>query len=303
MRTNSNFIYDLKGVYILVKEKDKVVTKKSDTLVLLATLGFVVDLIVGIWFSQYFLYMLFTVIYFLGYFVYCIHIVFKDIKDMWKNEPFGVITTLLAVTFLGIPILFISVTNQNILSDSIKLFYTVAIGIGINYVIDGVFKLIEPEIKNTSAKTSLTKKAAFTKILFNAIYISEYAAFVFLENIQLCFFEPLKQWDLMYKLFEFLFQLANWVKILFLTIVFFVILMSIAFRTQNLIKKELENEMDNQTNILIEKVQTKLTLVSELKSTIEEIKKSNDDVMNELEKIESEFKTELEDLRKLEISL
>lgn len=303
MRTNSNFIYDLEGVYILVKKNDKIVTKKSDTLILLATLGFVVDLIVGIWFSQYFLYMLFTVIYFLGYFVYCTYNFFKEIKDMWKNEPFGVIAILLAVTFLGIPILFISVTNQNILSDSIRLFYTVAIGIGINYVIDGVFKLIEPEIKNTSAKTLLTKKAAFTKILFNAIYISEYAAFVFLENIQLCFFEPLKRWDLVYKLFEFLYQFANWFKILFLTIVFFVIIMSIAIRTQNLIKKELENEMDNQTDILIEKVQTKLTLVSELKSTIEEIKKSNDDVMNELEKIESEFKTELEDLRKLETSL
>ena len=124
-----------------------------------------------------------------------------------------------------------------------------------------------------------------------------------IENIQLCFFEPLKRWDLVYKLFEFLYQFANWFKILFLTIVFFVIIMSIAIRTQNLIKKELENEMDNQTDILIEKVQTKLTLVSELKSTIEEIKKSNDDVMNELEKIESEFKTELEDLRKLETSL
>jgi hypothetical protein len=40
--------------------------------------------------------------------------------------------------------------------------------------------------------------------------------------------------------------------------------------------------------------------MSELKSTIQE---NNGEMINELEKIESEFKTELEDLRKLETSL
>jgi hypothetical protein len=233
----------------LGKKSNKVHTKNSDILILKLTLGFVSLLISGFWFSQNYLYILITVLYFLGYFIYCTYIFIKDVKDMWKNEPFSAFTNLLAVLFLGLPILIISVTNQNILSDSIKLFYTIAIGIGINSVIDGVIKFIEPEFENNSANKLLTKKAAFMKILFNSIYISEYAAFVFLEQIQLSFFEPLKQNDWMYKIFETLYRWSNWFKIFFLCMVFFLIIMSIATSTMNLIRKEFKNEMNKQTYI------------------------------------------------------
>lgn len=231
------------------KKSNNVYTKNSDILILKLTLGFVVLLISGIWFSQNFSYILITVLYFLGYFIYCTYIFIKDVKDMWKNEPFSAFTDLLAVFFLGLPILIVSLTNQNILSGSIQLFYTIAVGIGINSVIDGVIKFIEPEFKNNSANKSLTKKAAFMKILFNSIYISEYAAFVFLEQIQFCFFEPLKQEDWLYKIFKTLYRWPNWVKIFFLCMVFFLILMSIATSAMNLIRKEFKNDMNKQTYI------------------------------------------------------
>ena len=264
------------------------------------TLIFVVDLIIGILITQSSTYILFSIIYFLLYFFYSSFIFLKEVVDMWRNEPFGAFTNLLAVILIGIPILFVSVNDQNILADSIKSFYAIAVGIGINYIIDSVIKFVESEIQNDKEKELLTKKGAFTKIIFNVIYISEYAAFVLLEQINLNLFKPLQQrWDFLYRIFEWLSKQSNWLKIFSITMVLFIILMGIAIVSMELIRKELKNEMTNQTDILKTKVKTKLNLVSELTKTIKE---SNEDIVIELENIESKLNEELENLKKLDTS-
>lgn len=279
------------------KKRDKEITH---VILLYMTLIFVVDLIIGILITQSSTYILFSIIYFLLYFFYSSFIFLKEVVDMWRNEPFGAFTNLLAVILIGIPILFVSVNDQNILADSIKSFYAIAVGIGINYIIDSVIKFVESEIQNDKEKELLTKKGAFTKIIFNVIYISEYAAFVLLEQINLNLFKPLQQrWDFLYRIFEWLSKQSNWLKIFSITMVLFIILMGIAIVSMELIRKELKNEMTNQTDILKTKVKTKLNLVSELTKTIKE---SNEDIVIELENIESKLNEELENLKKLDTS-
>lgn len=282
-----------------MSKKNKEIVKKTHVKLLYMTLIFAIDLIIGIFFTQSFIYILLSIIYFLIYLCYSFYIFIKELVDMWKNEPFAVFTNSLAVILIGIPILFVSINEQNILADSIKSFYAVAVGIGINYIIDSVFKFIEPEIQNDKEKGLLTKKGAFTKILFNTIYISEYAGFVLLEQINLNLFKPLQQWAFLYGLFEWFSKQSNWLKIFSLAIVLFVILMGIAIVSMELIRKELKNQTTNETDILQTKVQTKLDLVSELTNTIKE---SNEDIIIELENIESKLNEELENLKKLDTS-
>lgn len=279
------------------KKRDKEIVKKTHVILLWMTLILVVDLMVGTLITKSFIYILLSIIYFLLYLCYSFYISIKEVVDMWKNEPFGAFTNLLAVILIGIPILFVSVNNQNILADSIKSFYAVAVGIGINYIIDSVIKFVEPEIQNDKEKKLMTKKGAFTKILFNAIYISEYATFVLLEQINLDLFKPLKKCDFLYTIFEWLSKQSNWVKIFSLTIVLFVILMGLAIVSMELIRKELKNEMTNETDIL--KNEIKNDIKEEL-STILEFKKSimriNEDIINGITQSHNQLQEELQKL-------
>ena len=136
----------------------------------------------------------FTVLfYFLIYLIFCLYIFVIEVIDSFKKEPYNTFIFSWAVIFISVPIVIASFIDSSNLADSIKSFYAVSVGIGINYVIDSTIKYIESEIKNDSEKISLTKKASFTKILFNVIYISEYITFILLERIQLTDFEFLKK--------------------------------------------------------------------------------------------------------------
>ena len=216
---------------------------------------------------------------------------------MWKNEQSNAVTNFLAVLFLVSPILIVSVINQNISSDSVKLFYTVAIGIGINSIFDSVIKSIEPEIENNSAKELLAKKSASMKIFFNSIYISGYTAFVVLELVQLSLFEQFTQSDWMYMIFQLLYRIPYSFKLFLLNMVFISILMTIASWIRKLIRNELKNEMKNQIDIEKTRLEKLLSIVSEIKSIIQD---NNDDIINNLDKIESEIQVQIENLVELD---
>lgn len=227
------------------------------------------------------------------YFCKSTYYLFNYGKDMWKNEQSKAVTNFLAVLFLVSPILIVSVINQNISSDSVKLFYTVAIGIGVNSIFDSVIKSIEPEIEDNSAKELLAKKSASVKIFFNSIYISGYTAFVVLELVQSSFFEPFTQQGWMYIIFESLYRIPYSFKLFLLNMVFISFLMTTASWIRKLIRKELKNEMKNQIYIEKTRLEELLRIVSEIKSTIQE---NNDGINNNLDNIESEIQAQIENL-------
>ena len=236
----------------------------------------------------------FTVLfYFLIYLIFCLYIFVIEVIDSFKKEPYNTFIFSWAVIFISVPIVIASFIDSSNLADSIKSFYAVSVGIGINYVIDSTIKYIESEIKNDSEKISLTKKASFTKILFNVIYISEYITFILLERIQLTYFEFLKNKSVFYTLYK----LPIFLKLVCISMAIFLILMGIVIVCMNLIRSELKKESNNQTVILKNKIRDEikeeLSTISELKNSI---KRTNEDIVNGLTQSHNQLQEELQKL-------
>ncbi|WP_314415362.1 hypothetical protein [uncultured Streptococcus sp.] len=256
---------------------------------LVATLIFFILLILTIYNSEKFCFTLFYSLYFLVYFIICTIIGIKTLRNAYKNEPFGLFIYFLAIFFIVFPTLLISTGSVTNLSDSIKTFYTIGVGVGINYVIDNIFKFVEAETENEKKK-ELTKIGAVTKLLFNIIYISEYTAVIILEQSNLNFFTPLSD-------YVWIKNLPFWIKLIILTLICLIILSVFMSISISLIKKELDMKTKNQTKILKGKIEDELYLVSKLASTIKE---NNSDILKNLENIESKLRIELDNFNNLD---
>ena len=238
---------------------------------LVATLIFFILLILTIYNSEKFCFTLFYGLYFLVYFIFCTIIGIKTLRNAYKNEPFGLFIYFLAIFFIVFP-----------------TFYTIGVGVGINYVIDNIFKFVEVETENKKKK-ELTKIGAVTKLLFNIIYISEYTAVIILEQSNLNFFTPLND-------YVWIKNLPFWIKLTMLALICLIILSVFMSISISLIKKELDMKTKNQTKILKGKID-ELYLVSKLASTIKE---NNSDILKNLENIESKLRIELDNFNNLD---
>ena len=266
-----------------------------EKILLVATLIFFILLILTIYNSEKFYFILFY-LYFLVYFIFCTIIGIKTLRNAYKNEPFGLFIYFLAIFFIVFPTMLISTGSVTNLSDSIKTFYTSGVGVSINYVIDNIFKFIEVETENEKKK-ELTKIGAVTKSLFNIIYISEYTAVIILEQSNLNFFTPLNDYVWIECLINWVKNWPFWIKLIMLTLICLIILSVFMSISISLIKKELDMKTKNQTKILKRKIEDELYLVSELTSTIKE---NNSDILKNLENIESKLRIELDNFNNLD---
>ena len=266
-----------------------------EKILLVATLIFFILLILTIYNSEKFYFILFY-LYFLVYFIFCTIIGIKTLRNAYKNEPFGLFIYFLAIFFIVFPTLLISTGSVTNLSDSIKTFYTIGVGVSINYVIDNIFKFIEVETENEKKK-ELTKIGAVTKSLFNIIYISEYTAVIILEQSNLNFFTPLNDYVWIECIINWVKNWPFWIKLIMLTLICLIILSVFMSISISLIKKELDMKTKNQTKILKRKIEDELYLVSELTSTIKE---NNSDILKNLENIESKLRIELDNFNNLD---
>ena len=266
-----------------------------EKILLVATLIFFILLILTIYNSEKFYFILFY-LYFLVYFIFCTIIGIKTLRNAYKNEPFGLFIYFLAIFLIVFPTMLISTGSVTNLSDSIKTFYTIGVGVGINYVIDNIFKFIEVETENEKKK-ELTKIGAVTKSLFNIIYISEYTAVIILEQSNLNFFTPLNDYVWIECIINWVKNWPFWIKLIMLTLICLIILSVFMSISISLIKKELDMKTKNQTKILKRKIEDELYLVSELTSTIKE---NNSDILKNLENIESKLRIELDNFNNLD---
>lgn len=266
-----------------------------EKILLVATLIFFILLILTIYNSEKFYFILFY-LYFLVYFIFCTIIGIKTLRNAYKNEPFGLFIYFLAIFFIVFPTMLISTGSVTNLSDSIKTFYTIGVGVSINYVIDNIFKFIEVETENEKKK-ELTKIGAVTKSLFNIIYISEYTAVIILEQSNLNFFTPLNDYVWIECIINWVKNWPFWIKLIMLTLICLIILSVFMSISISLIKKELDMKTKNQTKILKRKIEDELYLVSELTSTIKE---NNSDILKNLENIESKLRIELDNFNNLD---
>ncbi len=276
--------------------KKKINIEQTDKKLMYMVGIFFIFLILGIWLSTYLWYQIIMTVYSLVTFIFTIIIVILNMKKLKDKAPFEFFSNLLAVAFTILPLSLVVFGKNDSLSDSVKTFYAIAVGIGVNYVIDSIFKFVESEVVGDKKKL-LTKKAAFNKILFNIIYISEYISFILIEYLPV-WFDNVKQYHIGFinTIIELFCQLDYWLKLLIVTVIILVTLMAIVIIVMESIKKEVNNEKENDMDTLREKLSNELNRVSEIRTLL---KNMNTDIDVHLEKIEHELNVEINKLNKI----
>ncbi len=258
---------------------------------------FFIFLILGIWLSTYLWYQIIMTVYFLVTFIFTIIIGILNMKKLKDEAPFDFFSNLLAVVFIAFPLALVVFGKNDNLSDSVKSFYAIAVGIGVNYVIDSIFKFVESEVAGDKKKL-LTKKAAFNKILFNIIYISEYISFILIEYLP-AWFDNVKQHHIGFinTIIESFCQSDYWLKLFIVTIIILLILIAIVIIVMESIRKEVNNEKENDIDTLRKKLSNKLNRVSEIRVLLKNI---NTDIDINLEKMEHKLNVGLNELNKID---
>lgn len=209
---------------------------------------------------------------------------------MKKNEPFTLYRGLLACLFIALPLLFFVLANQKQSSKIVDSFYSIVVGIGTNYVIDSVFKYIEPELSDQQ-KNKLVKEAAYTKILFNIIYISMYLSFIIMENQ-----EQLRRFELPDILITYFFKIPDWIKLFILCLSLFVIIMLAVFVFMRTIKEEIDKKIPNKLEEAKTKLSNEIKQVSDLQKSI-----CDDNVVEDLNSLKQKMENQLCSLKKFDI--
>lgn len=185
--------------------------------------------------------MIFYVLFGIVYLIY-------SFISMLKEEPFNFFSVVLMFAFIFLPILFLNSKNY----DSINTFYTLTIGIGVNYIIDGNILLVGID-EIHKKKELLDKKSAKTKILFNSIYIAECTSFILIKNwstfIDVNKLTSIKCGKI---LVEMVSKIPEWILFVFLSIFLFLILIVFSLTIQKAIQKELNVEFNNGLNSINE---------------------------------------------------
>ena len=254
-------------------------------------------LILGIWLSTCLWYQIIMTVYFLIIFIFIIIIGILNMKKLKDKAPFEFFSNLLAVAFIIFPLSLVVFGKNDNLSDSVKSFYAIAVGIGVNYVIDSIFKFVESEVVGDKKKL-LTKKAAFNKILFNIIYISEYISFILIEYLP-AWFDNIKQHHIGFinTIIELFCQSDYWLRLFIVTIVILLILIAIVIIIMESIRKEVNNEKANDMDTLRKKLSNELNRVSEIRILL---KNMNTDIDVNLEKMEHKLNVGLNELNKID---
>lgn len=113
-------------------------------------------------------YSLFGVLSFFSLLIFSVIYVLETIITVMKESTYTFLLIVILFPLVMVPFQFIKQWDIN----AVNTFLTVAIGIGINYAIDGVLGIVDGEILDFQRKL-LTKKSSITKIFFNTLYISE----------------------------------------------------------------------------------------------------------------------------------
>ncbi|HFU4273467.1 TPA: hypothetical protein ACGO82_001516, partial [Streptococcus suis] len=103
------------------------------------------------------------------------------IYEEGKTAPFTFLTGIFAIFLATIPVLIYlnDLNGPNL--DKLKLFYSIAVGTGVNYVIESLIKYVEIDA-DEKEKNYYRKYSSFIKFLFNSLYISEFISILLLGH-------------------------------------------------------------------------------------------------------------------------
>lgn len=271
--------------------------KKSERLLTWTSIIYLIVLITGVMLKcKNLIFLILILVFFFIIAIASFTVVFLEFKEIRKKEPYTLISGLLASLFMCLPYLFLVFGVQKASTGLVKLFYTISVGVGINYVIDSIFKYIEPEFDDQK-KRILIKKSAFTKIIFNVIYISEYLSFIFLEN-QNSIYNFFKQWKIneLDNVIRLCCNLDDWIKLTIITLTLFVIFICIVFYIMGAIEKEIIEESSNDLTEIRKKLSNDIKQVSDLMQSL-----IQDDILKDLSNLKQKMDDELNRLDKMDL--
>ena len=271
--------------------------KKSERLLTWTSIIYLIVLITGVMLKcKNLIFLILILVFFFIIAIASFTVVFLEFKEIRKKEPYTLISGVLASLFICLPYLFLVFEEQKASTGLVKLFYTISVGVGINYVIDSIFKYIEPEFDDQK-KRILIKKSAFTKIIFNVIYISEYLSFILLEN-QNSIYNFFKQWKIneLDIVIRFCCNLDDWIKLTIITLTLFVIFICIVFYIMRAIEKEIIEESSNDLTEIRKKLSNDIKQVSDLMQSL-----IQDDILKDLSNLKQKMDDELNRLDKMDL--
>lgn len=271
--------------------------KKSERLLTWISIIYLIVLITGVMLKcKNLIFLILILVFFFIIAFASFTVVFLEFKEIRKKEPYTLISGLLASLFMCLPYLFLVFGEQKASTGLVKLFYTISVGVGINYVIDSIFKYIEPKFDDQK-KRILIKKSAFTKIIFNVIYISEYLSFIILEN-QNSIYNFFKQWKIkeLDNVITFCCNLDDWIKLTIITLTLFVIFICIVFYIMGAIEKEIIEESSNDLTEIRKKLSNDIKQVSDLMQSL-----IQDDILKDLSNLKQKMDDELNRLDKMDL--
>lgn len=271
--------------------------KKSERLLTWISIIYLIVLITGVMLKcKNLIFLILILVFFFIIAFASFTVVFLEFKEIRKKEPYTLISGLLASLFMCLPYLFLVFGEQKASTGLVKLFYTISVGVGINYVIDSIFKYIEPKFDDQK-KRILIKKSAFTKIIFNVIYISEYLSFIILEN-QNSIYNFFKQWKIkkLDNVIRFCCNLDDWIKLTIITLTLFVIFICIVFYIMGAIEKEIIEESSNDLTEIRKKLSNDIKQVSDLMQSL-----IQDDILKDLSNLKQKMDDELNRLDKMDL--
>lgn len=215
-----------------------------ETAIIIMAKFFILFLVMGIFIdkgSNYLhLYIFFVSLYVIILFIVSLIFLIGTFFELFREEPSTLFLALSAGCLLTLPVVF---SAKGLSSESMKAFYTVAVGIGTNIVIDSVFKYVEIDL-TANQKEFLIKKSAYMKMIFNGIYISGYLSFIVVEYISNMLPKQEHINNQTLKLIsDTYFKMKDWIWISIFTVGFFIIIICISDVFSRMIKKEVKNEI------------------------------------------------------------
>lgn len=213
----------------------------------------------------------------------------KNIYKTFTKAPFSGLVGLTLSSFILLP-LFFSFSKNNNIPDLIYGFFSIAIPIGVNSAVDGLFKIIETNFKSEE-KLQVVRYGGTIKFLFNSLYIATILGVITIQTLLsnckngISFFSikfnPQEVWATLYLLTMF-----------YLLIICFL---------GSLISKAIQKEIKNNDVANIEQIKRKII---EKKQTIANIQNQlntiDKDISIRLQNLENKLNTELESLDSLE---
>ena len=213
----------------------------------------------------------------------------KKIYKTFTKEPFSGLVGLTLSLFILLP-LFFSFSKNNNIPDLIYGFFSIAIPIGVNSAVDGLFKIIETNFRSEE-KLQVVRYGGAIKFLFNSLYIATLLGVITIQTL-------LSNCKNGISIFSIKFNSQEvWATLYLFTIFYLLIICLFGSLISKAIQKEIKNnDVANIEQIkrqIIEKKQT----ISNIQSQLNTIDK---DISIRLKNLENKLNTELKSLDSIE---